>query len=198
MLIEPLTPDGKTMARGGLMRGWKGVLLKHGLLERVCGRLTPEVISLVREPPASTEWVDVAHYECVAEAVLQEAGEARLADLFVDATRTGWAVLISRWSGSIVRVFGASPATVLKHAEAAAKANTVGFALEWSSQSPSSGELIAHYPFRKRMHFGAAWGTSAACQLAADAVGATMKRARPIIEPRPEGGLRVRAPVSWT
>jgi hypothetical protein len=107
-------------------------------LDRVSARLTNEVAVLLQEPPATTEWVDIAYYECVAEAVLQDVGEARLGDLFADAQRTGWAVLITRWGGSIVRVFGASPATVLKHAEA--RSPGVADAAERNSEEMRSGQ----------------------------------------------------------
>jgi hypothetical protein len=197
LVIEPIDPDGRTLARGGLMRGWNRVLKQRGMLHRIGTRLTEDVAALLGDPPATTEWVDVAYYECVAEAVLQEVGEAQLAELFVDASRTGWAVLISRWGGSIVRVFGASPAIVLKHAEAAAKANTVGFALEWRPLGEREGDVFAHYPFRSRIHPAAAWGTAAACEIAGEAVGLKLRRERPRVEPGTRGGTSVRVRVSW-
>ena len=123
-MIEPIQPDGRSLAKGTLMRGWRDVLLKERLLEAVLARLTPEVAAMLRDPPASTEWVDVAYYECVAQAVCDQVGEERLDPLFVDAQRTGWVILLSRWLGGIVRVFGASPGAVLSRAEGAAKANT--------------------------------------------------------------------------
>ena len=196
-MIEPIQPDGRSLAKGTLMRGWRDVLLKERLLEAVLARLTPEVAAMLRDPPASTEWVDVAYYECVAQAVCDQVGEERLDPLFVDAQRTGWVILLSRWLGGIVRVFGASPGAVLSRAEGAAKANTVGFDLKWRPLTERSGELVATYPYRPRIHPAAAWGTSSACQLAADAVGATMRRERPIVESTPEGGSRVRVRVHW-
>lgn len=196
-MIEPIQPDGKTLAKATLLRGWNDVLRKYGLLPAIEARLTPEVVALLRDPPASTQWVDAAYYECVAQAVLEEVGEARLDELFVEAQRTGWVILLSRWLGSIVRVFGASPAAVLSRAEGAAKANTVGFALKWVDHGERSGELVVTYPYRPRIHPAAAWGTSSACQLAADAVGATMRRERPVIEATAEGGVRVRVRVHW-
>jgi hypothetical protein len=196
-LIEPIRPDGRTLARAGLMRGWNEILRRAGVFEAVGRRLTPDVRELLARPPQPTEWVDVAHFECVAQAVLEEVGEARLDDLFLQAARTGWAALIIRWAGTIVWVFGPSPGNVLKHAQLAAKRNTVGFTLEWHPLGDTGGDLVAIYPFRDQMHQPAAWGTSIACQIAADAVGVTVARSRPVIETAPGGGLQVRVHASW-
>ncbi len=196
-LIEPLDADGRTLARAGLMRGWNGALRRAGLLDTISAKLTPQVRELLRSPPPPTEWVDAAYFECVAQAVLDQVGESQLDDLFLRAARSGWAALISRWAGGIVWVLGPSPANVLKHAQTAAARNTVGFSLLWSPTGERAGDLFAEYPFRRRMHPAAAWGTSIACQIAADAVGVTMTRERPVIEPGTNGGLRVRARASW-
>lgn len=197
MVIEPIDPDGKTLARGSLMRGWASVLKQQKVADAVALRLTPEVEGLLREPPGPTEWVDVAYFECIAQAVQDQVGEARLDALFIEAQSSGWVPLLTRFAGGLARVFGPSPATVLKHAPAAAKSNTVGFNLSWVELDGQSGELIAEYPHRRRIHPAAAWGTSAACELAARVVGVPIERDKPFIEPMSEGGTRVRARVSW-
>lgn len=196
-IVEPIDPDGKTLTKGTLMRGWSSVLSQRGWLERIAARLTPEVATLLRDPPAATQWIDVAYFECVAEAVRLEVGEPVLDELFVDAQKSGWVALLTRWGGGVVRVFGATPASVLRQAQAAARSTAKGMDIAWVETGERSGELCANYPHRARIHLGAAFGTSAACQLAADLVGATMKRERPVIEPLPGGGTRVRVRASW-
>ena len=197
MVIEPIDPDGKTLARGSLVRGWASVLKQQKITDAVARRLTPEVEGLLREPPGPTEWVDVAYFECIAQAVQDEVGEERLDALFIEAQSSGWVPLLTRFAGGIARVYGPSPETVLKHAPAAAKANTVGFALSWEDLGADSGQLIAEYPFRPRIHPAAAWGTSAACELAARVVGVPVERDKPFIESMRGGGTRVRARLSW-
>ncbi len=196
-VIEPIRADGRTLAKGSLARGWAEVLRQHALTERVLARLGPEAALLITDPPAATEWVDMALFECIAEAVRLEVGEEQLATLFVEAQRSGWVVLLTRWLGPIVRVFGATPDAVLKHAEQAAKANTTGFTLRWTKLGEREGELVAHYHHRPEILLGAAWGTSAACQLAADAVGASIRCERPVVERAGDGGTRVRVRISW-
>lgn len=196
-VIAPIDPDGRTTTKGTLMRGWAEVLRKDGVLERVLGRLTPEVQALVRDPPPPTAWVDIAYFECVAEAVRLELGEDRLDSCFLRAQTSGWVALLSRWAGGVVRVFGPSPGAVLRHAHTAAKANATGMSIEWIDLGERTGELVAHYPHRKRIHEGAAWGTSTACQLAADVVGVAMRRERPVVAIDPAGGTLVRARCSW-
>lgn len=196
-IIEPISADGRTQTKGTLMRGWSEVLRQRGVMEKILARLTPEVQVLLRDPPASTEWIDIALFECIAEAVRLELGEDVLDDLFLRAQQTGWVALLSRWASGVARVFGATPAVVLRHAHVPAKANTVGMSITWTDLGERRGELTAHYPFRPRIHRGAAWGTSTACQLAADVVGATIKRELPVVEPDPTGGTRVRARISW-
>lgn len=195
--ILPIQVDGKTLAKGALARGWAKVLALHGLMTPVLARLTPEAAALLTDPPAATEWIDVALFECIAESVRLEVGEERLTKLFVEAERTGWVVLLSRWVGPIVRVFGASPGVVLKQAEGVAKANTVGFTLRWQPVDERSGELTAHYHHRAEILSGAAWGTAAACQLAADAVDTPVRIERPRIERASDGGTLVRVRVAW-
>ena len=169
-LIEPIDADGRTLAKGSLVRGWLQVLVADQLLDAVVARSVPEVVSLLKEPPVSSAWVDVAHLECIAQAVLLEVGEARILDLTVRSHRVGLVALLSRWLGGIIRVFGPSPHTVLQHAQAAAKANTVGFSMSWINLGDKHGVLEAHYPFRSRIHAGGAWATSVACTLAGEAV----------------------------
>lgn len=196
-MIEPIDPDGRTLVRGKLMRGWSSVLKQRGLLEAVALRLTPEVAALLREPPGPTEWVDAAHFECVAQAVLEEVGEQRLDALLVEAQSAGWVTIISRFAHGIVRVFGASPGGLFKHVPSAGKTTTVGVVVRWEEHGPNGGELIAEYPFRKRIHPASAWGTSAVCQIVSQVVGVPVTRERPVIEPMGRDGTRVRIRVRW-
>ena len=179
------------------MRGWNEVLSRQELLERVLLRLTPHVASLLRDPPAVTEWVDLAYYECVAEAVRLEVGEDRLDKLFVDVERVGLAALITRWLSGIVRIFGPSPAVILRHASAAAKQQSIGLIFEWEDTGSRSGELTLTFPHRPRMHLRIAWGGSAAIQLLGDLVGAKILRETPVMDAAPSGGTRVRVKASW-
>lgn len=185
------------MARASLMRGWSSVLKQRGLLDAVALRLTPEVASLLRTPPAATEWIDVAYFECVAQAVLEEVGEERLDALFVEAQNAGWVTIITRFAHGIVRVFGASPGGLFKHVPNAAKTTTVGFAVKWEESGPNGGELMAEYPFRRRIHPASAWATSAVCQIVSQVVGVPVTRERPLIEPMGRDGTRVRIRVRW-
>lgn len=196
-IIEPISADGRTKTKGTLMRGWAEVLQQRNVMPKILARLTPEVQALLRDPPASTEWIDIALFECIAEAVRLELGEEVLDELFLRAQHTGWVALLSRWASGVARVFGATPAVVLRHAHVPAKATAIGMTISWADLSDRSGELTAHYPFRPRIYKGAAWGTSTACQLAADVVGVKVKREVPVVEPDPAGGTRVRARISW-
>lgn len=196
-VIEPIDADGRSLARGNLMRGWHDVLLEERLIDRICQRLTPEVASLLRDPPASTAWVDVAFFECVAEAVRLEVGEQRLADYFVRTMRVGLVALISRFLGGVIQIFGPSPHTVFTRIESAAKANTVGFELAWKRVGVTSGELCAHYPFRPRIYEGGAWGTWGICKLIGGTIGVPLRLEPPKIGKRASGTVVVVA-VAWS
>ena len=167
------------------------------VLDRVSARLTPEVAALLLDPRASTAWVDLAYFECVAEAVRLELGEAELAKLYVRSQQLGLTALLTRFASGVIRLFGASPGVVLSHAPAAAKSQTVGVVFNYSAQGDRSGELTVTFPHRRRMHLGVAWGTAAAFQIAADVVGVSIRRQRPILEAAPEGGMRVRVTGDW-
>ena len=195
-IIEPIDPDGRSLAKGALMRGWHDVLREDGLLDVICGRLTPEVAILLRDPPTGTAWVDVAHFECVAEAVRLEVGEERLGGYFVRAMRFGWVALITRFLGGLIKIFGPSPHTVFSRIESAAKANTVGFELDWQKLAEKRGELSAHYPFRPRIYQGGAWATWSVCRLLGETIGVTLRLKAPRIEKRGLGTVVV-ITVAW-
>lgn len=179
------------------MRGWRETLTKVELLERVSARLTPEVAGLLMDPPASTAWVDMAYFECIAEAVRLELGEAELERLFVSAQQIGLTALVTRFASGIIRLFGASPGVILAHAQAASKSQTVGVDYSYRAMDERSGELMLTFPFRRRIHPGFAWGTAAGFQVAADIVGVTLRRDRPVLEAAPGGGMRVRVLGRW-
>ena len=195
-VIEPFDADARSLAKGSLMRGWHEILGAEKLLDAVCSRLTPEVAALLRDPPAGTAWVDVAFYECVAEAVRLEVGEERLMDFLVRAMRVGWVALLTRFLGGIIQIFGPSPHTVLSRTETAAKANTVGFVLDWKRLGETRGELSAHYPFRPRIHEGGAWVTAAVCRLVGETIGVPLRLRPPRIEKRGVGTVVV-IEVAW-
>lgn len=195
-VIEPIDPDGRSLAKGALMRGWHDVLREDRLLDTIAERLTPEVGVLLRDPPAGTAWVDVAHFECVAEAVRLEVGEERLGAYFVRAMRVGWVALITRFLGGLLKIFGPSPQTVFSRIENAAKANTVGFELEWQKLGEKNGELSAHYPFRPRIYQGGAWTTWAVCRLLGETIGVPLRLEAPRIAKRGLGTVVVIA-VAW-
>jgi hypothetical protein len=195
-VIEPIDADGRSLAKGNLMRGWHDVLQEERLIDTICERLTPEVASLLRDPPASTAWVDVAFFECVAEAVRLEVGEKRLMSYFVRAMRVGWVALLSRFLGGMIKIFGPSPHTVFARIENAAKANTVGFDLSWKKLGETSGELSAHYPFRPRIYEGGAWGTWAVCKLMDENIGVPLRLEPPRLSKRGVGTVVVIA-VAW-
>lgn len=195
--VLPLDPDGRTLSKGSVMRGWRDVLEKVEVLERVSTRLTPEVAALLVDPPAATAWIDMAYFECVAEAVRLELGEAELDRLFVQAQNIGLNAVLTRFASGLIRLFGASPGAVLSHAPAAAKNQTVGIEYAYRAIDDRSGELSLTFPFRRQMHTGIAWGTAAGFQVAADFVGAKIQRQRPVLEPAPGGGMRVRVIGRW-
>lgn len=195
--VLPLDPDGRTLSKGSVLRGWREVLMRVEVLDRVSARLPPEVAALLNDPPASTAWIDMAHFECVAEAVRLELGEAELDRLFVQAQNIGLNVMLTRFASGVIRLFGASPGVVLSRASAASKSQTVGIEYAYRAIDDRSGELMLTFPFRRRMHPGIAWGTGAGFQVAADFVGVTIQRQPPVLEPAPGGGMRVRVVGRW-
>jgi hypothetical protein len=196
-LIDPIEPDGRTLAKGSIVRGWVEALITGGLMRAVIARSVPEVATLLRDPPASTAWVDVAYLECISEAVRLEVGDEQVLDLSLRAHRVGLVALLSRWLGGIVRVFGPSPHTVLKHGESAARANTVGMTMSWTKLGDKHGELGAYYPYRNHIYLGAAWAVGAACLIVGETVGARMTLKPPRITKPQAGGSLITIPCSW-
>lgn len=196
-VIEPINPDGKTRTKATLLRGWNRVLAREGKLERILDRLTPASGALLGSPPLATTSVDVAHLECVAQAVLEEVGEAELDRLFLAASTEGYASLLTNFVGGLVRAFNPDPAFVLQKVPAAARQTTEGLDLVWTSTGPTSGELVATYLHRARIHPASAWGTRAAVRATERALGRTLEVGRPEVESR--GGVtRVRVTVRWS
>jgi hypothetical protein len=195
--VEPIQPDGRTLAKGSIVRGWHDALITDQLMTAILARSVPEVAQLLRDPPASTAWVDVAYLECIAEAVRLEVGDKRVLELSLRAHRVGLVALLSRWLGGIIRVFGPSPHTVLRQGESAAKANTVGMTMTWTELAEKRGELVASYPHRPHIYLGAAWAIGAACLIVGETVGVKMKLSAPKISSPKEGASVVTIGCAW-
>lgn len=196
-LVEPIQPDGRTLAKGGIVRGWHDALITDQLMTAVLARSVPEVVQLLVDPPPSTAWVDVAYLECIAEAVRLEVGDKRVLELSLRAHRVGLVALLSRWLGGIIRVFGPSPHTVLRQGESAAKANTVGMSMTWTARGEKSGDLTTSYPYRPHIYLGAAWAMGAACLIVGETVGAKMNLDTPRITSPKEGASVVTISCAW-
>jgi hypothetical protein len=196
-IIEPIDPDGRTNSRANLMRAWRDVLEREHLLDRIRARLTPRVADLLARPPAATEWLDVAYYECVSEAVLEELGEAELTRLTFEINRRGFAALHTRFTLRLVRLFGPNPHAVFEQIPRAASITTQNIETSWQRLGPRSGEFVMVYPLRGRIYPSACWVTVGAIRAAGEALGIDLAWDPPVIEAPKPGVTRTSVRVRW-
>jgi hypothetical protein len=124
-----------------------------GPIARVLEAMPPESRAALQSLPLPSAWMDGLALSELMIAVDHVYGVAALRTMTMRAQQTGTTPLLMPVVGGLLRVFGASPHTLLSRFGDLVKTQLRGVRIEWTLDSPCAGRLAVTYP---RAHLGPA------------------------------------------
>ena len=124
-----------------LLRGYISLFESHGYMDRMRPKMSPALAAVVARPPLPITWVDSG----ILYELLQVAGEAtsyetiRQCGFENTSQQTGMMVL--PMLRTLLRLWGASPATLFKNAGSVITVQVKGTRLEYKPETDHSGVM---------------------------------------------------------
>jgi hypothetical protein len=136
--------------KGSLVRGYARQIDKMGLTGEVTAAVSQESRALMLDPPPASTWVDAMVIEEMMAAVDSLRGVEAARTVIREGQLGAVLPLLKPFISGALRLFGGSPMTFLARFEQMSSLNCRGLGLEWTSESPRSGQLRIQFP-RKKM-----------------------------------------------
>jgi hypothetical protein len=119
---------------------------KLGLLDSVTKNLSETSREALAQSPLPTAWVDVTVMHDIIAALEKVAGMDAVRTVTMRAQQAGTTPLLMPIIGGLMRLFGASPNTLLSRFDDLAKTQLRGAGFKWVLDSPKSGRLTVTFP----------------------------------------------------
>ncbi len=194
---DPATVDtGKMRCKASVLRGYLAVLESESLLEAVRQRSSPATRAAIDDPPPASNWMPSAPAEEISVIVADIDGFERCRKISHTAAREGVVPLLRKAVEGFLRLFGATPATLLSRMDLLTRSTMEGIEYEWQSTDDHTGFITLRYPFRRHMPLATFHAAAGSLTVTFDLCG---KRGS-IGEPEPLDvieGNAVRFPVKW-
>jgi hypothetical protein len=153
------------------LRGLAASLRAAGLYEAVLARVPPATQALLTTPPPVTAWVNATHFAAVYDCIHEMRGEATVRRVSRAAIETGVMPLIQPVVQSVLRLFGASPRTILERVEIILGSSTRGVKYAYVSEQACRGQIVMRCPPGVRMSHATLLSTCAAFEIVFDLCG---------------------------
>ena len=125
--------------KGSVARSMATALSDHRLLDEIVAAVSPAARAMLLDPPLPTVWIDGRILNEVYETILRLHGADALRRLNRQAIEQGVSPLIRGAAESILRVFGASPATLLSRLGRVSGTISRGVAYRYDAETETSG-----------------------------------------------------------
>jgi len=145
---------GPAEVKGSMVRAVAATLSEHGLRDRIVAAVSSHAAALLLDPPLPTEWLDARLLNEIYEAVRGDVGDAELRKLNRETMRRGLSPLIRAAAESLLRTFGASPATLLGRLERVAGTSARGVVYHYEPLDESSGHFDMELPTLRDVPLG--------------------------------------------
>ncbi len=132
--------------KASLFRGVVHVLKQDAKLSVIEAALSRATATLVRELPPATAWVDGKAMTELEQSMLAVLGERAVHDIAKRSIAAEIGPITRSITDGIVRLFGASPATMFPRIAMFEALSTKGVKTSWESTGLRSGELHTRYP----------------------------------------------------
>lgn len=134
------------MVKGGAMRATLALVAEGGLRDRVYGRASSAVRALFDDPPLASAWVDGGCMDEIEQILLEEAGVEKLQSISRGAALRGMGPMLRPIVEGLLRVFGASPASLASRAGMIVSQSAKGIEAGYTSTGATSGVLTLRFP----------------------------------------------------
>jgi hypothetical protein len=154
-----LTPHGTrhpppVETKATMFRGLCTVVAAHGLREQLLAHVGPETRALILDLPPATTWLDARHLIEVDQALLELRGPVVLRQLTRQAAELGLAPVLRGAAESLLRLFGASPASIFARTGRLTGTTSRGVEYRYSPTSETSGVLELEHVGMTRVPMG--------------------------------------------
>jgi hypothetical protein len=132
-------------AKASVLRAYLRFAQRERLVDELLARVQPPTAALLRQPPLPSTWLDgsvLIDVQNAIEALRGLDGILQMAELTVrDA--------LPHFTGAVVgllRMFGASPATLFRHLGQLVRSSVDGVEYEYEAKGERAGVVTARYP----------------------------------------------------
>jgi len=135
----------KPRIKGNILRVWARAVEKAGILPRVESRLSDETLALLKNPPLAGSWTEAAPLSELFLAVHDICGRDTALKLARSTTKE-IAPFYMSMLGSLLRLFGTSPASLFQRLHELVKQTMDGLEYRWVATGERSGTMEVIYP----------------------------------------------------
>jgi hypothetical protein len=136
--------------KGAALRAYLKQLERKGWLSAVSAQVSPEMRAQFVDPPPSSSWMDAAPIEALMAAVEEQHGEDAVRALSYD-TQTDMVPILRPVLEGVLRIFGASPATMYARMELLTRTSLRGVEFAWHVESAQAGDLEVRFIARREL-----------------------------------------------
>jgi hypothetical protein len=131
--------------KGRLLRAYVKWLVRDKKLDAVLQRVPPETAELIRDPPLPGTWIDRELVAPIVAAVDEIGGKAAVRRMFKTVMTEEHLPLARPGLTGLLRIFGASPATLYKRFHQLMRTSMEGMECEYTPTSERSGLFELRY-----------------------------------------------------
>jgi hypothetical protein len=131
--------------KGTLFRGPVLVLRQQGKLAAVEAKLSGATLTMARELPSTTSWIDGRNLVELERGIHEALGDRGLREVARKCTQVEIGPLTRSITDGIIRLFGATPQVMFQRVSMFDPLVTKGSKTSWVATGPSSGEVRLTY-----------------------------------------------------
>ena len=190
VLVEPA-------AKAGMLRGFAAALKREGLYDKVRAKLTPSVAALLDNPPPASVWVESKDIEPLHIAIQEVAGLAGVRKISRAAVTLGLLPFAKIVIDGFLRLFGATPHTLLSRISDMSRTSTRGIEYEYVQTSERTARMLVRYPAQTNVPISVFSVAAGGFEAMIDATGATGTVSEPEVINDGRGNS-ARFVIEWT
>lgn len=132
--------------KASVFRAYIKWIEREGKLAVILPRLTPDTAKLVKTPPLASTWMRSAPLDELVEQIELFGGIEAVKRAGTDTLRDEMGPVLAPMVKNILRLIGASPATLYRHWDDLVKTAMRDVEWSWRATSDNSGMLAMRYP----------------------------------------------------
>ncbi len=137
------------LCKGSAFRGVVAALEQNDLLDQVCAEVPAEVAAHLRQPPASTEWMQAIEFQYVFRGVEICGGMDGLKRVGRDGIFRGPLKTMRPFIEGTLRLFGGSPTAFFRRIPSVMESQIKGLRFSYEERGPTEVAITVHYDWLK-------------------------------------------------